>query len=167
MKLKHLAKSTLLTAALVLTIVAAPVSFVRAESAQTTPEAAPTTTDAFVLDYDEIASWVTGGFVGMNTTGEIVILGTDETDEYGIIIFADNNTMTAASFVGQITYNDNYMTITDETNELAITYTVTDFGNGVLQLDMSDLGTAAVQAQTKEVVLNFIQLAIDAYTHVA
>lgn len=133
---------------------------------------APDTTAAaanseFVLDYNAIASWVDGGFVGTSTSGEAVILATDSTSDYGIIIFADDSTMTAASFVGPITYNNEYMTITDESNGLAITFSVADAGDGALVLNLGEYGVATVAAQTPEVVLNFIKLAIDQYTHVA
>lgn len=129
--------------------------------------AAPAQEQAFTLDYSQIASWVTGGFVGQNAAGETVVMGTDADDEYGIIIFADNSNMTAASFVGPITYDGDYMTITDESNGLALTFTVAEIGDGILSLDMGNLGTVAVQAQVQEVVLNFIRTAIEAYTHVA
>ena len=133
---------------------------------------APDTTAAaanskFVLDYNAIASWVDGGFVGTSTSGEAVILATDSTSDYGIIIFADDSTMTAASFVGPITYNNEYMTITDESNGLAITFSVADAGDSTLVLNLGEYGVATVAAQTQDVVLNFIKLAIDQYTHVA
>lgn len=231
MKLKSLAKGLLVTAALALTIVAAPVSSVKAaEGTYTvekddylkkiakkvygdenlwkviydansnviksnyiiykgqvltipevngtttpTPTPAPTptptpsqsTSQEFVLDYNELASWIDGGFVGTTTTNEAVILATNAANDYGIIIFADDSTMTAASFVGPITYTNEYMTIADETNGLALTFTVTEVGDGVLALDMGELGTATVAVQVKETVLNFVKLAIDGYTHVA
>ena len=132
-----------------------------------TPAPAPAQEEAFVLDYNQIASWVTGGFVGVNTTNEAVILGTDSENNYGIMIFADDSTMTAASFVGPITYNNEYMTITDETNGLALTFSVAEVGDGTLLLDMGNLGTATVAAQTQDTVLNFIKLSIDGYTHTA
>ena len=135
--------------------------------APTTTTPAPSTSQEFVLDYNELASWIDGGFVGTTTTNEAVILATNATNDYGIIIFADDSTMTAASFVGPITYTNEYMTISDETNGLALTFTVTEVGDGVLALDMGELGTATVAAQVKETVLNFVKLAIDGYTHVA
>lgn len=146
----------------------------------TTPAPTPTTTPApttttptpnasqeFVLDYNELASWIDGGFVGTTTTNEAVILATNASNDYGIIIFADDSTMTAASFMGPITYTNEYMTIADEANGLALTFTVTEVGDGVLALDMGELGTATVAVQVKETVLNFVKLAIDGYTHVA
>jgi len=137
----------------------------------TTPQTpAPNTAAAnseFVLDYNALASWIDGGFVGTSTSGEAVILATDSTSDYGIIIFADDSTMTAASFVGPITYNNEYMTITDESNGLAITYAVAEAGDGTLVLNLGEYGVATVAAQTPEVMLNFIKLAIDQYTHIA
>lgn len=139
----------------------------------TTPTPAPTTTPTpstsqeFVLDYNELASWIDGGFVGTAATNEAVILATNASNDYGIIIFADDSTMTAASFMGPITYTNEYMTIADEANGLALTFTVAEVGDGVLALDMGELGTATVAVQVKETVLNFVKLAIDGYTHVA
>lgn len=132
-----------------------------------TPTPSQSTSQEFVLDYNELASWIDGGFVGTTTTNEAVILATNAANDYGIIIFADDSTMTAASFVGPITYTNEYMTIADETNGLALTFTVTEVGDGVLALDMGELGTATVAVQVKETVLNFVKLAIDGYTHVA
>lgn len=145
-----------------------------ATTAQTTTAPAPAATtpdqsmsQEFVLDYNEIASWIDGGFVGTTAAGEAVIFATNTSDDYGIIIFADDSTMTAASFMGPITYTDTYITITDEANGLALTFTVAEVGDGVLALDMGNLGTATIAAQVKETVLSFVKLAIDGYTHIA
>lgn len=132
-----------------------------------TPDPAPTQGDEFVLDYNQIASWVTNGFVGINTTDEAVIVGFDTDMNYGILIIADDSTMTAVSFVGPVTENGSSLTISDETNGLALTFSVTDLDDGVLALDMGNLGVATVAFQTKENTLNFIKMAIDGYTHVA
>lgn len=128
---------------------------------------APATDQEFVLDYSQLASWIDGGFVGTSTTGEAVIMATNADDTYGIIIFADDSDRTAASFVGPITYTDEYMTITDEANGLALTFAVSEVGDGVLALDMGSNGVATVAAQVRETVLDFIRLAIEGYTHVA
>lgn len=143
----------------------------------TTPAATPETTaptatapnenQGYVLDYNVLASWIYSGFVGTSTSGEVVILATDSESDYGIIIFADDSNMTAASFVGPITYNNEYMTITDETNGLALTCAVSEVGDGTLALDLGEYGVATVDVQVREVVLNFIKLAIEGYTHVA
>lgn len=149
----------------------APAATTPATPAVTTPAAPAATTPAadqgFVLDYNQLASWIDGGFVGTSTSGEAVIMATNADDTYGIIIFADDSTMTAASFVGPITYNNEYMTITDESNGLALTFAVAEAGDGVLALDVGEYGVATVAAQVKETVLSFIKLAIDGYTHVA
>lgn len=128
---------------------------------------APAAEQGFTLDYNQLASWVYGGFAGMSTTGEAVIMAMDEESDYGIIIFADDDDMTAASFVGPVTYSGEYMTITDETNGLSLTCSVTEIGDGTIALDMGDLGTATINVQTREVVLDLIKTAIEGYTHVA
>ncbi len=133
----------------------------------TAPAATPTTDQVFVLDYNEIASWVSSGYIGLTTTGEAVVMGIDAEGDYGIIIFADDDSMTAASFVGPITYSGQYMTIADEANGLALTIAVVDAGDGALAFDMGELGAAIVYAQTREVVLDLMKTAIDEYTHIA
>lgn len=134
--------------------------------APTTP--APSQEEGYVLDYNQIASWVTGGFVGVNEAGEAVIFGIDSNADNGIIIFANDSTMEAASFVGPITENGNYMTITDETNGLALTFGVTEVGDSALALDLGEVGgTATVAAQERDAVLNFIQMAIAGYKFVS
>lgn len=141
--------------------------------APTTPAPAETPTTAsapdqeFVLDYNVLASWMDGGFVGKNTAGETVIFATDKDDNYGIMLFADDSDKTAASFVGEITYQDEYMTITDETNGLALTCTVKEAGDGTLELDMGDLGVATVRVQDKENVFDSVRKVIEEYKHVA
>lgn len=139
--------------------------------AQTTPT--PTTEQTtFVLDYNEIAPWVADGFVGITETGEAVIIGFNDYGEYGIMIFADDETMTAASFVGQMeiveTESEFYITIDDSTNGLALTYSITALDDGLLGIDMGEeLGVAIVSYQTKAVVLDFIKKTIDGYTFIA
>lgn len=121
----------------------------------------------FVLDYNQLAPWIHGGFVGTSTTGETVILALDSESDYGLAIFEDNSDMTAASFLGPITYNNEYMTITDETNGLSITFIVAEVSDGTLSLNMGDLGVATVTVQAREIVLDYVKKAIEGYTHVA
>ena len=94
-------------------------------------------------------------------------MGIDAENEYGIIIFADDNTMTAASFVGPITYNNEYMTISDEVNGLALTYSVTELDDGELSFDMGDLGVVTVKNVPGEYILSLIKDSIDGYTFIA
>ncbi len=132
------------------------------------PEASASAQDQeFTLDYNQLASWIYSGFVGTSTTGEKVILALDAESDYGILIFADDSNMTAASFVGPVTYNKEYMTISDETNGLAMTFAVKEIGDGTLSLDMGDLGTATVNVQVREVVLDSVKKVIEGYKHVA
>lgn len=157
MKLRNLAKS-LMAVALALAVVVTPMSAVKAAEPQE---------QQFVLDYNQLATWISGGFVGMTANGEAVIMALDAESDYGIIIFCDNTDMTAASFVGPIAYNGNAMTIADESNGLALTIAVSDLGNGALAFDMGDLGVVAVSAQPQEVVSELVRMAITGYTHVA
>ena len=125
-------------------------------------------TDAnYVLDYDSIASWVTGGYIGNDASGSPVVMGLDDTGENAIIIFGDNSDMTAVSFVGEITYEGDFATITDVASSLALTFGVKQVSDDTIELDMGDVGSAAIQAAAPETVLETIKTAIDYYRHVA
>jgi len=123
--------------------------------------------EGYTLDYNAIASWVDGGFIGVDASNSPVVMAIDAENEYAIIIFGDNSDMTAASFVGPITYTDDYATITDETNGLSLTFTVAEVNDTTLALDMGDIGTAIITAAAKEDVLSTIKIAIENYKHVA
>jgi len=129
---------------------------------------APTTPEQeYTLDYNAIASWVDGGFIGVDASNSPVVMAIDAANEYAIIIFGDNSDMTAVSFAGPITYTDEFATITDEANGLALTFSVAEVNETTLALDMGDIGTAVITAASKEDVLNTIKIAIENYKHVA
>ncbi len=119
------------------------------------------------MDYNAIASWVDGGFIGVYASNSPVVMALDAENEYAVIIFGDNSDMTAVSFAGPITYTDEFATITDETNGLALTFSVAEVNDITLALDMGDIGTAVITAASKEDVLNTIKIAIENYKHVA
>lgn len=121
----------------------------------------------YVLDYNAIAPWVDGGFIGNDESGAPVVMALNQANDYAIIIFGDNSDMTAVSFVGPITFSGDYATITDETNGMALTFSVTEAGDGKLALDMGDIGRAVITAATKESVLETIRTAIENYRHIA
>lgn len=130
---------------------------------------APVTTvpeDGYTLDYNAIASWVDGGFIGVDSSNSPVVMAIDSANEYAIIIFGDNSDMTAVSFVGPIIYTDEYATIVDETNGLSLTFSVAEVNDTTLALDMGDIGTAVIAAASKEDVLSTIKIAIENYKHV-
>lgn len=134
------------------------------------PAPAPETTvpeEGYTLDYNAIASWVDGGFIGVDASNSPVFMAIDASNEYAIIIFGDNSDMTAVSFAGPITYTDEYATIVDEANGLALTFSVAEVNDTTLALDMGDVGTAIIAAATKEDVLSTIKIAIENYKHVA
>lgn len=140
--------------------------------AATTPAPAPapaatTPAQEYTLDYNAIASWVDGGFIGVDASNSPVVMAIDANNEYAVIIFGDNSDMTAVSFVGPITYTDEFATITDETNGLALTFSVAQVNDTTLALDMGDVGSAVIAAATKEDVLSVIKAAIENYKHVA
>lgn len=133
------------------------------------PTPAPEATvpeEGYTLDYNAVASWVDGGFIGVDASNSPVVMAIDETNDYAIIIFGDNSDMTAVSFVGPITYTDEYATIVDEANGLSLTFSVAEVNDTTLALDMGDIGTAVVAAASKDDVLATIKIAIENYKHV-
>lgn len=128
---------------------------------------APAPAQEYTLDYNAIASWVDGGFIGVDASNSPVVMALDAENEYAVIIFGDNSDMTAVSFAGPITYTDEFATITDEANGLALTFSVAQVNDTTLALDMGDVGTAVIAAATKEDVLSVIKVAIENYKHVA
>lgn len=96
-----------------------------------------------------------------------IVMAIDAANETAIIIFGDNNDMTAASFVGAIAYTDTTGTITDEANESTLTFGVTQVSEDTIELDMGDIGKATIKAESKETVLETIKNAIDNYEHIA
>ncbi len=131
------------------------------------PSTPATEETEFTLDYHSIATWVDGGFIGTDGSGSPVVMALNATDDYAIIIFGDNSDMTAASFVGPITYTDTLATITDEANGMSLTFGITQIRDDTLSLDMGDIGTATIQAKSKEEVLATLKLAIENYRHIA
>lgn len=127
----------------------------------------PAPEQEYTLDYNAIASWVDGGFIGVDASNSPVVMAIDAKNEYAVIIFGDNSDMTAVSFVGPITYTDEFATITDEANGLALTFSVAQVNDTTLSLDMGDVGTAVIAAATKEDVLSVLKVAIENYKHVA
>ena len=87
--------------------------------------------------------------------------------DYGIIIFTDDSNMTAASFLGPLEYSEDYITIADEVNGLALTFAVTELSDGEIEIDMGDLGVARVAIQTKPILMMQIKKIIEEYTLVA
>ena len=130
-----------------------------------TPTDAPQQT--VILDYDQLDAWISYGFEGTSTSGEGVLLGINSESDYGIIIFTDDSDMTAASFLGAFEYNEEYITIEDEVNGLALTFAVTELADGVIELDMGDLGVATVAIQTQPVLMKYLKEIIENYTFVA
>lgn len=166
MNVKKFTKGLLVTSALALTIAAAPASLIRAKAAPAQQTADSSQEQAYVLDYNAIAPWVDGGFIGNDESGAPVVMALNQAGDYAIIIFGDNSDMTAVSFVGPITFSGEYATITDETNGMALTFSVTQSGEGSLTLDMGDIGRAVITAATKESVLETIRTAIENYRHI-
>lgn len=121
----------------------------------------------YTLDYETISAWVDAGYIGTDESGSPVVMAIDAANETAIIIFGDNSDMTAASFVGAITYSDTTGTITDEANESTLTFGVTQVSEDTIELDMGDLGKATIKAASKEDVLEAIKNAIDNYEHIA
>lgn len=138
-----------------------------APSANPTPAASSGEGEEYTLDYNAIASWVDGGFIGNDASGSPVVMGLDAANDNAIIIFGDNSDMTAVSFVGPITYNGDQATISDTANGMSLTFSIKSVNDTTLSLDMGDIGSAQITAATKEEVLNTIKTAIENYRHIA
>ncbi len=163
MKTKKLSKVLLAAAALAFTVVVTPASVVEAAG----PQNAAAQADAVQLDYNEIASWVDGGFIGNDASGSPMVMAIDAANQNAVIIFGDNSDMTAVSFVGPIIYAGQYAAITDVSNGATLLFTISAVNETTLAFDMGDIGTATVTAATKEDVLNTIKIAIENYVHIA
>ncbi|MEG2931784.1 MAG: hypothetical protein RR825_08345, partial [Ruthenibacterium sp.] len=83
----------------------------------------------YTLDYDTLASWIDSGFLGEDATGSPVLMAIDAANETAIIVFGDNSDMTAASFVGTVTYDDTTGTIVDETTNSSLTFGITQISD--------------------------------------
>lgn len=121
---------------------------------------------AYELDYDVIAEWVAGGYLGTDASGAPVVLAIDEANENAIIIFGDNTDMTAVSFVGAITYTETTATITDEANQSTLTFGVNQTAEDTIELDMGDIGKATIKSAAQADILTAIKNAIENYKHV-
>lgn len=135
--------------------------------AATTPAAPATEGQQYTLDYNTIAAWVDGGFIGVDASGSPVVMAVNASTDYAVLIFCDNSDMTAASFVGPLTETDTLATITDEANGLALTFGVTQLSETSLALDMGEIGTATITAAAKEDLLKVLKNAIENYKHIA
>lgn len=131
------------------------------------PDSAASEETEFTLDYNTIAAWVDGGFIGVDGSGSPVVMALNATYDYAIIIFGDNSDMTAASFMGPITYTDTQATITDEANGMALTFGIEEIHDDTLALDMGDIGRATIQSMPKADVLATMKVAIENYRHIA
>lgn len=149
------------------TVTPAPVVQTPAVTTPTPEVQTPAPAQEYTLDYNAIASWVDGGFIGVDASNSPVVMALDAENDYAVIIFGDNSDMTAASFVGPITYAGEFATITDEANGLALTFSVAEVNDTTLALDMGDVGSAVIAAATKEDVLSVLKAAIENYKHVA
>lgn len=138
-----------------------------APAPETPAPSAPAEAQEYTLDYNAIASWVDGGFIGNDASGAPVVMALDAANDYAIIIFGDDSDMTAVSFAGPITYTDDTATITDETTGLALTFGVAEVNDSTLALSMGDLGSATITAAAKEDVLATIKIAVENYRHLA
>lgn len=136
-------------------------------AAPATPAPAATEGQQYTLDYNAIAAWADGGFIGVDASGSPVVMALNASADYAVLIFCDNSDMTAASFVGPLTETDTLATITDETNGLALTFGVTQLSETSIALDMGEIGTATITAAAKEDLLNVLKIAIENYKHIA
>lgn len=123
----------------------------------------------YTLDYDAIAAWVDGGYLGLSDAGEAIVLVFNEDMTMAGIIFGDPASGDAASFFGEmVDNNDGTVTITDEVNGLSMTFGVEQVSDTVMALDMGEeLGAAQIEAAPVDILLESLQGMIENFNHVA
>ena len=148
---------------------AVPAAAPQATAAQPAEEPAAQEELTYTLDYDTIAAWVNGGYLGMSDAGEAIVLVFNADMTMAGMIFGDPANGDAASFFGEMTdNNDGTVTITDEVNGLSMTFGVEQVSNTVMALDMGEeLGKAEIEAAPLDTLLESLQGAIENFKHVA
>ena len=123
----------------------------------------------YTLDYDAIAAWVDGGYLGLSDAGEAIVLAFNEDMTMAGMIFGDPDSGDAASFFGEMVDNgDGTVTINDEVNGLSMTFGVEQVSDTVMALDMGEeLGAAQIEAVPLDMLLETLQAAIENFNHVA
>ena len=96
----------------------------------------------------DLSDYLTETYMGLTDADEAVLLGFNEDASLSILAAMDAEG-NYVSFVGEgVDNGDGSMTITDETNELALTFGVVNNDDGTITLTMGDLGNATVAACT-------------------
>ncbi len=122
----------------------------------------------FELDYDTIASWIYGGYLGQTEDGSPMLLAINEDASVAIALFGDNTTMEAVSFIGYLTDNgDGTVTITDPASELMITFGFEQDGEQYIMDMGEEIGSAILEPVELNDLLTALKNAIENYTHVA
>ena len=139
------------------------------ESEAVESEAVESEVITFTLDYDALASWITGGYLGDTSNGAPALLAIDDEATVAIAVFGNNDTMEAVSFLGELVDNgDDTVTITDPESELSLTFGFVDNGDGTYAMDMGEeLGLATLTPVELEELLEALKMSIDNYTHIA
>lgn len=123
----------------------------------------------YTLDYDSIAAWVDGGYLGMSDAGEAILLVFNADMTMAGMVFGDPESGSAVSFFGEMVDNgDGSVTINDEINGLSMTFGVEQVSDTVMALDMGEeLGAAQIEAAPLDTLLESLQGAIENFNHVA
>ncbi len=148
---------------------AAPAAVPQAPAAEPAAEPAAAEELTYALDYDAIAAWVDGGYLGLSDAGEAIVLALNADMTMAGMIFGDPESGNAVSFFGEMTDNgDGTITITDEVNGLSMTFGVEQVSDTVMALDMGEeLGAAQIEAVPLDVLLETLQAAIENFNHIA
>ena len=148
-------------------VTSTPESVVESEVVES--EAVESEVITFTLDYDALASWITGGYLGDTSNGAPALLAIDDEATVAIAVFGNNDTMEAVSFLGELVDNgDDTVTITDPESELSLTFGFVDNGDGTYAMDMGEeLGLATLTPVELEELLEALKMSIDNYTHIA
>lgn len=98
-------------------------------------------------------------YMGVTEAGEGMYYAGASDGSFAVVLFANPETLETASFVGPCTIGDEgYLTVSDETNGLSLTFGVYQLEDGSYYLDLGEeLGGAVVAACEVSEVLDAMQ----------
>lgn len=114
---------------------------------------------------DALSQLVTVNYLGMTEADEPVVFCANDDISFAILGVADPATNNSFTMVGNVTEQENgWLTITDETNNLSLTFEVISNEDGTITLDMGDTGKCTIAACSQQEALDTLQI-IATYTN--
>lgn len=138
-------------------------SSTKTEDTKDTEEAEDTDEEASENPWYEYSDTLTVCYQGISEADEVAVFVSDEDINFAVLGVADPETNKSISFVGEVTEDENGLTITDETSETSLTFTVEDNGDDTFTLDMGDLGKLTIVACTQDEAFELLDT-FDQYT---